>query len=192
MTGHRDLINVRSRVRKGDATASRTCDVCRYAVGCGPGVPIDLDPTILSTGLAGLNPIPDIANVRTTVLLAEAQFNVDNTKWLAGTGTDESWRYLEHRRHRRSPHKARADRDHGGDLADIYTFKQSIAATRFMRTPSWRCTRTSSTRPTASWRRGSTSEPEIFWQGRNGPLLGKQVFGVVIGCRRASRPRVSD
>ena len=77
-------------------------------------------------------------------------------------------------------------------LADIYTFKQSIAATRFMRTPSWRCTRTSSTRPTASWRRGSTSEPEIFWQGRNGPLLGKQVFGVVIGCRRASRPRVSD
>lgn len=41
-------------------------------------------------------------------------------------------------------------------LADIYTFKQSIAATRFMRTPSWRCTRTSS--------------------GRNGPLLGKQGF----------------
>jgi hypothetical protein len=38
-------------------------------------------------------------------------------------------------------------------LADIYTFKQSIAATRFMRTPSWRCTRTSSTRSTASWRR---------------------------------------
>jgi hypothetical protein len=36
--------------------------------------------------------------------------------------------------------KARADRNHGGDLADIYTFKQSIAATRFMRTPSWRCT----------------------------------------------------
>jgi hypothetical protein len=32
--------------------------------------------------------------------------------------------------------KARADRNHGGDLADIYTFKQSIAATRFMRTPS--------------------------------------------------------
>ena len=53
-------------------------------------MPIDLDPTILSTGLAGLNPIRDIANVRTTVLLAEAQFNVDNTKWLAGTGTDES------------------------------------------------------------------------------------------------------
>jgi predicted phage gp36 major capsid-like protein len=23
---------------------------------------------------------------------------------------------------------------------------------------------------------GSTSEPEIFWQGRNGPLLGKQVL----------------
>jgi hypothetical protein len=46
-------------------------------------------------------------------------------------------------------------------LADIYTFKQSIAATRFMRTRSWRCTRTSS--------------------GRNGPLLGKQVFGVVNG-----------
>ena len=29
---------------------------------------------------------------------------------------------------------------------------------------------------------GSTSEPEIFWQGRNGPLLGKQVFGVVSGA----------
>jgi hypothetical protein len=29
---------------------------------------------------------------------------------------------------------------------------------------------------------GSTSEPEIFWQGRNGPLLGKQVFGVVNGA----------
>jgi hypothetical protein len=79
-------------------------------------VPIDLDPTVLSTGLAGLNPIRDIANVRTTVLLAEAQFNVDNTKWLAGTGTDESWRHLEHRRHRRSHHDAaRADRNHGGD-----------------------------------------------------------------------------
>ena len=49
-------------------------------VGCGFGVPIDLDPTVLSTGLAELNPIRDIANVRTTVLLAEAQFNVDNTK----------------------------------------------------------------------------------------------------------------
>jgi len=79
-------------------------------------VPIDLDPTVLSTGLAGLNPIRDIAKVRTTVLLAEAQFNVDNTKWLAGTGTDESWRHLEHRRHRRSHHDAaRADRNHGGD-----------------------------------------------------------------------------
>ena len=103
-------------MRQGDATASRTCDVCRYGVGCGFGVPIDLDPTILSTGLAGLNPIRDIANVRTTVLLAEAQFNVDNTKWLAGTGTDESWRHLEHRRHRRSHHDAaRADRNHSGD-----------------------------------------------------------------------------
>ena len=55
-------------------------------------------------------------NGRTTVLLAEAQFNVDNTKWLAGTGTDESWRHLEHRRHRRSHHDAaRADRNHSGD-----------------------------------------------------------------------------
>jgi hypothetical protein len=26
---------------------------------------------------------------------------------------------------------------------------------------------------------GSTSEPQIFWQGRNGPLFGKQVFAVV-------------
>ena len=72
MIGHRDLINVRSRGAQGNATASRTCDVCRYGVGCGFGLPIDLDPTILSTGLAGLNPIRDIANVRTTVLLAEA------------------------------------------------------------------------------------------------------------------------
>jgi hypothetical protein len=80
--------------------------------GCGFGVPIDLDPGILSTGLADLNPIQDIANVRTTVFLAEAQFNVDNTNWLAGTGTDESWRNLEHRRHRRSHHDAaRADRN---------------------------------------------------------------------------------
>jgi hypothetical protein len=29
---------------------------------------------------------------------------------------------------------------------------------------------------------GSTSEAEIFWQGRNGPLHGKQVFGVVNGA----------
>jgi Enoyl-CoA hydratase/isomerase len=72
MIGHRDLINIRSRGAQGDATASRTCDVCRYGVCCGFGLPIDLDPTILSTGLAGLNPIRDIANVRTTVLLAEA------------------------------------------------------------------------------------------------------------------------
>jgi hypothetical protein len=26
---------------------------------------------------------------------------------------------------------------------------------------------------------GSTSEPQIFWQGRNGPLPGTRVFGVV-------------
>lgn len=67
MTGHRDLINVKSRGAQGDATASRPCDVCRTGVGCGFGVPIDLDPTILSTGLAGLNQIGDVANVRTTV-----------------------------------------------------------------------------------------------------------------------------
>jgi hypothetical protein len=30
MTGHRDLINVRSRRAQGAATASRTRDVCRY------------------------------------------------------------------------------------------------------------------------------------------------------------------
>ena len=40
MTGHRDLINVKSRGAQGDATASRA--------GCGFGVPIDLDPTILA------------------------------------------------------------------------------------------------------------------------------------------------
>jgi hypothetical protein len=67
MTGHRDLINVRSRGAQGDATARRTCHVCRYGVGCGPGLPIDLDPMILSTGLAGLKQIGDVANVRTTV-----------------------------------------------------------------------------------------------------------------------------
>jgi len=38
MTGHRDLINVRSRGAQCDATASRTCDVCRYGVDCGFGV----------------------------------------------------------------------------------------------------------------------------------------------------------
>ena len=112
---------------QGDAIPSRTCDVCRYGVGCGSGVPIDLDPTILSTGLAGLNPIRDIANVRATVLLAEAQFNVDNTKWLAGTGTDASWRHLEHRRYRRSHHDAaRADRNHGGDRARRHLHLRAI------------------------------------------------------------------
>jgi len=35
---------------------------------------------------------------------------------------------------------------------------------------------------------GSTSEPQIFWQGRSGPLLGRQVLGGQ-RCRRASRPR---
>ena len=70
--------------------------------------------------------------MRTTVLLAEAQFNVDNTKSLAGTGTDASWRYLKYRRHLRSHHDAvRADRNHAVImLADIYIFKQSVAATR--------------------------------------------------------------
>jgi hypothetical protein len=127
MTGHRDLISVRSRGVQGDATASRTRDVCRYGVGCGFGVPIDLDPTILNTGLAGLNPIRDIANVRTAVLLAKAQFNVDNTKWLAGTGTDESWRHLEHRRHRPSHHDAAcADRNHRGDRACRHLHLQAV------------------------------------------------------------------
>jgi hypothetical protein len=97
-------------------------------------VPIDLDPTVLSTGLGGPNPIRDIANVRTTVLLAEAQFNVDNTK-----------------RGSRAPASTRPGGilNIGGTcglittqrvqtattavtvLADIYIFKQSVAATRF-------------------------------------------------------------
>jgi hypothetical protein len=38
---------------------------------------------------------------------------------------------------------------------------------------------------------GSTSEPQIFWQGRNGPLLGKQVLEWST-MPQASRPRVSD
>jgi hypothetical protein len=160
MTGHRDLINVRSRVRKGDATASRTCDVCRYGVGCGFGVPIDLDPTVLSTGLAGLNPIRDIANVRTTVLLAEAQFNVDNTKWLAGTGTDESWRHLEHRRHRRSHHDAaRADRNHGGDPNGPPLGKQVLERSTMQTS----LTTTGSATSDLGWLAGQASPSLIVW-----------------------------
>jgi hypothetical protein len=105
MTGHRDLINVRSRGAQGDATGSRTCDVCRYGVGCA-SVPIDLDPTILSTGLAGLNQIGDVANVRTTVFWWLRLHSTSTT--LGGslaTDTDESCRYLQHRRHWRSRHE---------------------------------------------------------------------------------------
>jgi hypothetical protein len=89
--------------------------------------------------------------VRTTVLLAEAQSNVDNTKWLAS-----------------APTSARGILNIGGTggltrtqrvktattavtvLADIYTFYRFVAS-------------------------GSASEPQIFCQGRNGPLLRKQV-----------------
>jgi hypothetical protein len=156
-------------------------------------VPIGLDPTILSTGLAGFNPIRDIANVRTTVLLAEAQFNVDNTKWLAGTGTNESWRHLEHRRHRRSHHDAaRADRNHGGGRARRHLHLQAIH-----RCNQVHANATLAMHPNvidAFYRfvaSGSTSEPEIFWQGRNGPLLGTQVLEWST-MPQASRPRVSD
>jgi hypothetical protein len=132
----------------------------------------------LSTGLAGLNPIRDIANVRTTVLLAEAQFNVDNTKWLAGTGTDASWRYLEYRRHLRSHHDAaRADRNHGGDRARRHLHLQAIRRGNQVQVNA-----ILSMHPDVidTFYRfvtsGSTSEPQIFWQGRNGRLLGKQVL----------------
>ena len=141
-------------------------------------MPIDLDPTVLSTGLAGLNPIRDIANVRATVLPAEAQFNVDNTKWLAGTGTDESWRHLEHRRHRRShSDAARADRNHGGDRARRHQQLQAIHRGNQVHANAILAMHPNVIdafyRFVAS---GSTSEPQIFWQGGNGPLLSKQVL----------------
>ena len=133
---------------------------------------------ILSPGLARLNPIRDIANVRTTVLLAEAQFNVDNTKWLAGTGTDESWRHLEHRRHRRShSDAARADRNHGGDRARRHLQLQAIHRGNQVHANAILAMHPNLIdafyRFVAS---GSTSEPQIFWQGGNGPLLSKQVL----------------
>jgi hypothetical protein len=133
---------------------------------------------ILSTGLARLNPIRDIANVRTTVLLAEAQFNVDNTKWLAGTGTDESWRHLEHRRHLRShSDAARADRNHGGECARRHLQLQAIHRGNQVHANAILAMHPNVIdafyRFVAS---GSTSEPQIFWQGGNGPLLSKQVL----------------
>jgi hypothetical protein len=113
--------------------------------------------------------------VRTTVLLAEAQFNVDHTKWLAGTGTDESWRHLEHRRHPRSHTTQRVQTATTAVtvLTDIYAINQPS------RQPG-SCDCHLGDAPTvidAVYRvvaSGSTSEPEIFWQGRNGPPLGEQ------------------
>jgi hypothetical protein len=157
MTGHRDLINVKSRGAQGDATASRACDVCRYGVGCGFGVPIDLDPTILSTGLAGLTRFetsPTCAPRCCWLRLNSTSTTPSGSRALAQTSPGGilniggTGRLITTRRVQTATH--------GGDvLADIYTFKQPIAATRFMRTPSWRCTRTSSTRSTASWRRAA-------------------------------------
>jgi hypothetical protein len=165
MTGHRDLINVKSRGAQGDATASRA--------GCGFGVPIDLDPTILSIGLAGLTRFETsltcaprccwlrLNSTSTTPSGALAQTSPGGILNIGGTGHLITTRRVQ-------------TATHGGDvLADIYTFKQSIAATRLMRTPSWRCTQTSSTRIYRFVASGSTSAPQIFWQGRNGPLLGK-------------------
>ena len=64
MTGHRDLINVRSRVRKvTQLQAERAMSVSTGRLWVRHA--IDLDPTVLSSGLAGLNQIRDVANVRT-------------------------------------------------------------------------------------------------------------------------------
>jgi hypothetical protein len=69
---------------------------------------------------------------------------------------------------------------HGGDvLADFYTFKQSIAATRFMRTPSWAMhpdVIDAFYRFVAS---GSTSEPQIFLAGSQQSAAQQAGFGVV-------------
>ena len=151
----------------------------RYGVGCGFGVPIDLDPTILSTGLAGLTRFETSPVYAPRCRWAEAQSNVDNIKWLVGTGTDESWRHLEYRRHRRSHHDAaRADRNHGGDRARRHLHLQA-----FHRGNQVHANAILAMHPDvigAFYRfvaSGSSSEPQIFWQGRSGPLLGRQVWG---------------
>ena len=178
---------------QGDATASRTCDVCRYGVDCGFGVPIDLDPTILSTGLAGQGDSRHRRCAHHGVAGLRLNFNVDNIKWLVGTGIDESWRHLEHRRHRRSHHDAaRADRNHGGDRARRHLHLQAIQRGNQVHANAILAMHPNVIdafyRFVAS---GSTSEPQIFWHGRSGPLLGRQVLGGQ-RCRRASRPRISD
>jgi hypothetical protein len=193
MTGHRDLINVKSRGAQGDATASRACDVCRYGGGCGFGVPIDLDPTILSTGLAGLTRFETSPTCAPRCCWLRLKFNVDNTKWLAGTGTDESWRNLEHRRHRPSHHDAaRADRNRRRCRARRHLHLQAIHRGNQVHANAILAMHPDVIdafyRFVAS---GSTSEPQIFWQGRNGPLLGKQVLEWST-MPQASRPRVSD
>ena len=102
----------------------------------------DLDLTILSIGLAGLTRSETsltcaprccwlrLNSTSTTPSGALAQTSPGGILNIGGTGHLITTR--------------QADRNPGGDeLADIYTFKQSIAATRLMRTPSWRCTQTS-------------------------------------------------
>jgi hypothetical protein len=193
MTGHRDLINVKSRGAQGDATASRACDVCRYGVGCGFGVPIDLDPTILSTGLAGLTRFetsPTCAPRCCWLRLNSTSTTPSGSRALAQTSPGGilniggTGRLITTRRVQTATH--------GGDvLADIYTFKaihrgnQVHANAILAMHPD---VIDAFYRFVAS---GSTSEPQIFWQARNGPLLGKQVLEWST-MPQASRPRVSD
>jgi HK97 family phage major capsid protein len=208
----------------------------------GFGIPIDLDPTILSTGSAGLNPIRSIARIIPTVgdvskgvaadaptaayqaeaaemtdnsptlvqpvittqrgsafvpvsfeifqdwpqdqlaneltnLLAESRFNVDNLKWFSGTGTNEPGGLLNigGTGGLTTTQRVQTATVATTALADIYTFKAAVHASKFMGDAVW------AIHPTvldAFFRfvgSGSTTEPQIFTQGRGGPLLGKQV-----------------
>jgi HK97 family phage major capsid protein len=208
----------------------------------GFGVPIDLDPSILSTGSGSLNPIRQIANVRTTIgdiwkgvsadaptaayqaeaaemadasptlvqpsittqrgnafipvsyevlmdwpqdqlveelsnLLDESKNNLDSAKWLTGTGTNEPGGILNigSTGGLTTTQRLQTTTTAVTAIGDIYALKQLIGSTKFAQNATWVANGTTFDIIYRFVASGSTSEPQIFFQGRQGPLLGKPI-----------------
>jgi HK97 family phage major capsid protein len=208
----------------------------------GFGIPIDLDPSILSTGSGSLNPIRQIANVRTTIgdiwkgvsadaptaayqaeaaemndasptlvqpsittqrgsafipvsyeiimdwpqdqlveelrnLLDESKNNLDSSKWLTGTGTNEPGGILNigSTGGLTTTQRLQTTTTAVTAIGDVYALKQLIGSTKFAQNATWVANGTTFDIIYRFVASGSTSEPQIFFQGRQGPLLGKPI-----------------
>jgi HK97 family phage major capsid protein len=112
-----------------------------------------------------------------TNLLNESKNNLDSSKWLTGTGTNEPGGILNigGTGGLTTTQRVHTNTTAVTAIGDVYLLKQALGATKFMENATWAAHPNVLDvfyRFVAS---GSTTEPQIFDGGRGGPLLGRPV-----------------